>query len=223
MAFQDCFGIPAIVIQRVRYFSGFEFEDVDLLRAIQPAIAPIIPIINIVEAAIAVFEIVKSIPSAITSLNPFSVIEAILDAIEKLAPILALLPWLSLPFMVVDVIDAFISTLNNLKSVIVRLQNEIGQIEAARVLASNLPNAQDLLDLLICAEDNVYIELNNNISALQALGKLLNIIGYMASLLGVDPPPSFDEINEVALEDLVDEIDRIIDALEYFRSLIPLP
>ena len=220
MAIDTCYVIPTLTRSRVRMVGGIEIEDFDLVRQIQPAITPLVPVIRLIEAIIALYEALKSIPS----LSPISIRDAIKEAAKKLAAIFGLIPQISIPYMLIDTLDLLIAVFQDVQLRLVRLENELASIDASRAVADDLGNPADLLAIIDCADGNVTIELDNEMTTLQALGSLLAIIDLFASILGVSASvPSLDGLTGKSISEAIAEIDNIIDALRFVRDAIPIP
>lgn len=217
----ECFELPRVPspLPKVQLLGGVEISGLDILEQLQPALAPLVPLFNILDAVLAI----KTILEAVVSLNPVEILQALADAAAKFAKLLRLIPQLAVPFMILDMVDAIIYELGRLRNKLVRLQAEVERIDAARQRAELVGNPQFLLDAIACADGNVVIELDNQLSTMETLTRLLGVLTILLELIGLGGAvPDLSELSGAPLSEAVEIIDTVIEALTALRSSIPL-
>ena len=77
---------------------GVSMESINLLEQLQPALAPLVPLFNIVDTVVALFNCIKAIPEVIgPPPDPTILAACIPELAEKVNALLKLIPQLSLP------------------------------------------------------------------------------------------------------------------------------
>jgi hypothetical protein len=182
-----------------------------------PVMSGLAPFFKLLDAIMALAKLGSSIPDAILQLSPEPILEAIQELAPKLAAVAALIPQLSIPLMIVNLIDV----------VILFLQGVVGQLGA---LAEDAQRATDaaaraevldsdrLRDIAQCLQENVDIQTANMSASMGPIGKILEIITLLASLAGLPEMPAIGEFTDPAagiavLEGFVDTISDIRDAI----------
>ena len=77
---------------------GVTMEHINLVEIIQPALAPLVPLFNILDTVITIFNCLKAVPEVIT--NPGAIIECLGDLGKAIGKLLQLIPQLSVPLMI---------------------------------------------------------------------------------------------------------------------------
>jgi hypothetical protein len=194
----------------------------NLLTQANAALAPLMPIFNIIDAVLAIKAFAESIPDALGPPPDPSVIAAALaELVEKVAKLAALIPQLAVPYMIVDVLDAIITALNgtitNLEIVIV----QEARIAAAMLKASE-PGNDALLEVVICA-DSINASVKGGISeGLGPLNSLFGVLNLFLGLIGLPEIPSMDALPEDSAE-AIESLRVTVKLLEDLRASIPLP
>lgn len=195
---------------------------------INTALAPLGPIFNIIDAVVALFECVKAIPKAITELNPVPLIECIPTLAEAINKLIGLIPVLSLPVFLVDLLDVIIFMLTELRNQAQRILNRIEAIAQAN-LRAQAPGNVALALAMDCINNNFDADLVNLNAQTGPLNRLLGIVDLLLELsglkallkqLGVDATPC---LGNLPLENLLVPIDLLIKVLTILRNLIPIP
>lgn len=220
-----CVEIPLLGdAPSVRLIGGIELQSFSLLDLVQPAIAPLMPLITAVEAVLAVYNVIKTIPGAILSLSPSEILDAIKDAAAKVLALVSLVPQLSLPFMLIDVLDLIIDVLDQVTQQLNRLQSELDRIDLARERADELGDPALLLGVISCAEGNVSFELANTMSSIQSLGKLFAVLQLMLDILQINRQlPDLDSLGATSVDEALDVVSTLRDDLQAIRDVIQIP
>jgi hypothetical protein len=178
------------------------------MQAIQPALTPLMPLFDIIDTVVAVFNCVKAIPDSLgPPPDPTALAACIPELAEKVAKLLRLIPQLSLPYTIIGIIDLVIDTLRQARSQLMHLQQQMQQI----------------LGATSCAQANVAQEAANVGKSLASLGKLIGILNIFLGIVGGPEVPDLSNLAGRPLDDVIPPIDAIIEALQTVRSAVPVP
>ena len=224
MALPICIEIPEIPDPlNLTLPGGVQIERINLMEVIQPALTPLVPIFDIIDTVVAVFNCIKAIPDTLGPPPDPTVLAACLpDLAEKVAKLLKLIPQLSLPLLIVGLIDLVIDTLRQARSLLLHLQQQIVQILGAIDRATNLEDA-GLMAIAQCAQANVAQEAANVGKALASLGKLIGLINLFMGMVGGPEIPDLSDLAGRPLDDVIPPIDAIIETLQNARAAVPVP
>lgn len=224
MALPICIEIPEIPDPfQLTLPGGVTIEHINLMEIIQPALTPLVPIFDIIDTVVAVFNCVKAIPDTLGPPPDPTVLAACLpDLAEKVAKLLKLIPQLSLPLLIVRLIDLVIDTLRQARSELMHLQQQVQQILGVIDRATNLEDA-GLMAIAQCAQANVAQEAANVGKSLAALGKLIGLINLFMGMVGGPEIPDLSNLAGRPLDDVIPPIDAIIEALQTARNAVPVP
>ena len=224
MALPICIEIPEIPDPfQLTLPGGVTIEHINLMQIIQPALTPLVPLFDIIDTIVAIFNCVKAIPDSLGPPPDPTVLAACLpDLAEKVSKLLKLIPQLSLPLLIVRLIDLVIDTLRQARSELMHLQQQVQQILGVIDRATNLDDA-GLMAIAQCAQANVAQEAANVGKSLAALGKLIGLINLFMGMVGGPEIPDLSNLAGRPLDDVIPPIDAIIEALQTARSAVPVP
>ena len=170
MALPICIEIPEIPDPfNLTLPGGIQIEHINLMEVIQPALTPLVPIFDIIDTVVAVFNCIKAIPDTLgPPPDPTAIAACLPDLAEKVAKLLKLIPQLSIPLTIIGLIDLVIDTLLRARSEIMHLQQQMQQILGVIDRATNLDDA-GLMAIAQCAQANVAQEAANVGKSLAAL------------------------------------------------------
>ncbi len=202
---------------------GAEIQHINLMEVIQPALTPLVPLFNIVDTVVALFNCIKAIPDTLgPPPDPTALAECIPDLAEKISKLLKLIPQLSLPLMLVGLIDLVINTLAQARDVLVHLQTQMQQIAGVVDRAKDLDDA-GLMAIAQCAEANVAQEAANVGKMLGSLGKLFGLINLFMGMIGGPEIPDLSNLSGKPLDEVIEPLDAIVEVLQNARQAIPVP
>jgi hypothetical protein len=202
---------------------GIIIEDFNLMKAIQPALTPLMPLFEVIDVVVAIYNCVKAIPDCFgPPPDPSGLVACLPDLAKKIMKLLELIPFVSLPITVAHLLDLVIAGLQEVKQKFQHLQDQLGQIERAIQQGRNLKDA-GLTAILACAQGNVNQEAQNVGKSLASLGKLLAIIGIFMSLIGGPQIPDLAHLNGAPLKEIIAPIDDLVQILLVVRKAIPYP
>lgn len=224
MALPICIEIPEIPDPlNLTLPGGVQIERINLMEVIQPALTPLVPIFDIIDTVVAVFNCIKAIPDTLGPPPDPTVLAACLpDLAEKVAKLLKLIPQLSLPLTIIGLIDLVIDTLRQARSLLLHLQQQMQQILGTIDRATSLEDA-GLMAIAQCAQANVAQEAANVGKALASLGKLIGLINIFLGILGLPEVPDLSDLAGRPLDDVIPPLDAIVELLENARAAVPVP
>lgn len=224
MALPICIEIPEIPDPFIITLpGGVSIEHINLMEVIQPALTPLMPIFNIIDTVVAVFNCIKAIPDSLgPPPDPTAIAACLPDLAEKVNKLLKLIPQLCLPLLIVGLIDLVIDTLRQAKTELLHLQQQVQQILGVVDRAKDLDDA-GLMAIAQCAQANVAQEAANIGKSLASLGKLFGIINLFMGMVGGPTIPDLSSLAGRPLDDVVAPIDAIVDALQTARNAVPVP
>ena len=197
---------------------GIAIQHIDLAQIIQPALTPLVPIFNVVDTVVALFNCMK----AVMTLNPKTIAECIPDLAEKIGKLLKLIPQLSLPLMIIGLIDLVIDVLSQTRDELVHLQGRMEQM--TRMVARGMElDDQGLLRIAACHEENIKREARNIGKNLASLGRLFGIINLFLGMIGGPQIPDLSSLSGKPLDEVIEPLDALIDALKVARKAVPIP
>jgi hypothetical protein len=219
----ECVHLPVIEPQTATFPGGASLEAVDLIEAAQPALAPLQPIFNIIDAVTGVLEVLQAIPDALgPPPDPTGLIEKLPALAEKVGRLAGLVPQLSVPLMAVNLIDAVIRELERARSQLLGLVEALARAAAAGQRATELGDP-NLTRLVECAEEDVDTAAGNILSGLAAVGGVLGILRPLVAAIGGPQLPDLSSLDGDDLGQLVATFDELLAVLRAARGAIPLP
>jgi len=224
VALPICIEIPEIPDPlQLTLPGGVTMESINLMEQIQPALTPLVPLFNIIDTVVAVFNCIKAIPDTLgPPPDPTALAACIPEVAEKVNALLRLIPQLSLPYTIIGIIDLVIDTLRQARSQLLHLQQQVAQITGAIDRATDLDDA-GLMAITSCAEANVEQEAANVGKSLASLGKLIGILNLFLGMVGGPEVPDLSNLAGRPLDDVIPPLDAIVDTLQSVRSAVPVP
>jgi phage-related protein len=204
------------------YTEGFPPSLLNLVRSLlgqaNSAMAPLSPIFDIIGAIAAVLECIQAIPDSLgPPPDPSKLAECIPNLVEKVEKLLLLLPQLSVPLMVVGLLDTLILMLD---AAIAELNSVIGLL--ARISRARAVNAPGLLSIIDCGERTVTAQLSNIEGLFASINPLITIINTLGGLAGLAEIPSFDGGLGEDPSAAIAPLETIRDSLAGIRDAIPV-
>lgn len=196
-----------------------------LFLALNTALAPLTPLFNVIDVVEALVKCVQAIPKCFgPPPDPQPLIDCIPNLVSALAKLLALLPPLSVPIMILETVKAIIV---GLEALIGRLEAMI--IKSAQLLAAATKAAapgNGALKLVVdCAKANFDIEFQNLNAGLGPLNRLIGIVNLFASLVPGLPNPLVPDLSNLTaqVEDAIQPLQDVVVVLNDIASAIPVP
>jgi hypothetical protein len=196
----------------------------NLLAQASPAMAPLMPIFNIIDAVLVLVECVQAVPDALgPPPDPAKMAEALSGLAEKLPKLLDLVPQVATPRMVIGMVDTLIDFLEGLRDQIKAILLQAERTRTARAKAEELGDA-NLLHIAGCAEAQGQAQLQAMADALAPMNTLTSALSLFLELLGLPEVPALDGLIDIADPDAgFAAIDELIATLRSIRDSVPLP
>lgn len=202
---------------------GIEIEHLNLAEIIQPALTPLVPLFQIVDAVLAVFNCVKAIGDAFgPPPDPSKLASCIPELAEKVGALLKLIPQLSLPLTVIGLIDLLIAVLEQVRRELRYLQAEFDRLARVVDRAKELDDAC-LLQLADCTKKNIETEAANLGKQLASLGRLVGLLNLFLGMIGAPRIPDFTTLSGQSLDQVLPPLDAMVTTLKSVRSAVPVP
>jgi hypothetical protein len=189
-----------------------------LLAQANAALAPLGPVFNLIDVALALFNVVKAIPDAISHLDPSKISDALPDLTNKAARIAALVPQLSVPLMILGLIDALLAFLGGLAGQLRAIIDQQLRIQKAENRAAELGNAQ-LQVVADCSKHHVSAQLQSLAESVAPVNRLIALVNVFAQLAGLGPLPDLSSLGTDAAAAL-QGLDHTLNALQEIRAAI---
>lgn len=190
-----------------------------MFAQLNSAITPLSPIFNIIEAILAVFECMK----AVVTLNPKEIAACIPALGEKVSNLLKLVPQLSLPIMIIEILDAIILFIGGLIAQLQLIQAYQQQILDAETAVAGVGNA-GLASVILCARTDLAAFVQSMNEAAKPINRLIGIINAFIQILGIDKCiPTLADIDPDALAQAIEVLSGVLVVLAALRGAIPLP
>jgi len=205
--------------RRVRMPGGVSVEGTDLTIQAQHAMAPLSPIFRLLDAFMAIVDVVKAVPQVIV--NPGGVVEKIAILGPKVGALLGLLPPAAGPVLVADALDLVIDYLREVRDLLMALAGQEQRISVARARADELDD-DALRTVCDDAQADVEVELLNMGKRMGAMSGMIGTINMVAGLVGLQAVPDLAGAVTGDVAQSAVEVDRLIAALQATRDAIPV-
>jgi hypothetical protein len=202
---------------------GVTIERINLMEVIQPLLAPLMPVFEIIDTIVAVFNCVKAIPDSLgPPPDPTVLAACIPELAEKVAKLLKLLPQLSLPILIKQLCKLIVRTLQEARNALVHLQEQMIRILNAVDRASELGDS-GLMAITSCAQGNVGQEAANVGKMLASLGRVIGLLNLFFGLLGLPEVPDLSNLAGQPLDAVIAPLDALIELFQNAADAVPAP
>lgn len=193
-----------------------------LVGAAGPAMAPLGPVFSIIDAVLAVKDFAQAVPELIV--NPGAVVEAVVKLVQKIGKLASLIPQLSVPLLILGVVDALIALLGGLALRLSEIADQEERIAAAVAAASSLPDpARGALEAIATSStEQVAVARADIATALVGADPLLGIVNAFVGLIGLPGLSLSIDVTSGSTSDAIDALNAAIGVLQQFRRTIPL-
>lgn len=196
----------------------------NLLSQANAAMAPLVPIFNIIDTVIAVFNCIKAIPDALgPPPDPSKIAKVLPKLAQKIDELMKLIPQLSVPHLIVGIIDCLIEYLNGIKSQLQTIAKKLLQIANTASRAAELGDTK--LDLIAkCANDSLSIQIEAMNQSMAPMNKLIAVLNLFMGMIGLPPVPELGSLLDSGdPEQALIPLDETVKLLTTLRNAIPLP
>ena len=198
---------------------------INIMQQVQPALAPLGPIFEIVDAVVAVVAVVQKIPDVVgPPPDPTAIAQLLPELSKKVEKLMALMPQVSVPLMVLEILDVLIQTLSALRSQLLSLQAQMGSVTRAVARAAELGD-KNLSAIAACAQGNIEQQARNMGQSLASLGRLVGLMNLFLGMIGGPEVPldGLTAISGKSLGHAIEPLDAFIQTLKQVRKAVPVP
>lgn len=188
-----------------------------LLAMAAPAMAPLSPAFNIIGVVMALKDFAKAVPGVLTA--PQKVVEALEELLKRIDGVATMVPPLSVPIMVKDVVDSILAMLEALAAELHVLADEEERIAEAQEAAVNFPGLNAVIALV---QQQQATQQNNLAASLGAIAPLVELINTMTDLAGLGALVPIGLQPGQSIQQMSDGVNAVSKTLREFRSKIPL-
>ena len=208
---------------RATFVGGATLVAQDLVKAAQPALAPLQPLFDIIDAISTTFKVIQAIPDAFgPPPDPTGLISLLPELAEKVSKLAGLVPQLSVPLMAVNLIDGIIRELERAQSQLRALVDTLARAAAAGQRAQELGDV-DLARLAGCAQEDTATATGNVLRSLGPVAGILGIVSPLLSAIGGPQLPDLSSLEGAGLDQALAALDGLIEVLRTARGAIPIP
>ena len=218
-------GGGQVCLPQLPHFQDPLIPSLELMRSLGVFMIPLIPVIKILAALVAIKDFIVGLPENIVqlvALNPQPLADSISNVVEKMAAVAQLaLPQVAFAAMLRGVVQALLAYLVALRARVSRIISAYERINAAIQQATNIGNASMRANA-ICARENVDTRLAALIASMSPIATVLAIFNVILCLVlghGVASlalPDLSGDINQALAP-----IDAAIAAVTLVLNLIP--
>jgi hypothetical protein len=191
-----------------------------LLGQANAALAPLVPIFNILDVVLALFQAVNAIPDAITHLDPSKIADALPDLARKAAKLAPLVPQLSVPLMILGLIDTVLAFLGGLAAQLRAIIDQQVRIQNAENRATVLGSAL-LQAVADCSKHHVDAQLQSLSESVAPVNRLIALLNVFTQLVGLGPLPNLSSLGRDAAPAL-QPLEDTVKSLMQIRDTIPI-
>lgn len=200
--------------------SLFEYAKI-ALGAANSAMAPLGPIFTIIEVIAAIQKCLTTIPGVLgPPPNPAKLVEALQELAQKAEQLARLIPQLSVPLLIVQLIDVMIATIDGAASELTALARFAVQIQQAEFAAST--GATGLSAMAICARSSLDMQMTNIERSFASINPIIDVVNTLGQLAGLKPLPQFEGVLPPDPTQAAKHLQDVADALRVVRSAIPI-
>lgn len=211
---QLCVSLPSSIVPSSSEIARQMFAQVN------SALAPLQSIFTIIDAIKAIFDCVSALPDVITKLDITALLECAPNMLEKVSKLISLIPPLSIPVVIRDVLTTMIVFLEGL-----RQDLEGAKIQADRILeaatAAALPGNGSLVGIVTCAQDFYTKVMSHTSASAEPFNRLIGVLNALLDMVpGVDPLPCIGGLDGTP-QVIQDTLSAFITTLTIVRNILP--
>jgi len=221
------------LIRKIKFPGGFDIDPItdftdkhftkctyviDLTKQIQPILVALQPIFKIMECIVKVLDCIKAIKKAVKPPNPRKITSALKNLAECISVLEIFFPLLSVPPMLLSLIDTFILVMQCLQEYITNTLTfhvDFSKMAQDAHKCSNVSTEENpVLQALLCSWNEIVHGFNNQMLSMQMLNTLVVLLNTMIDVISqmVDKEPkahfpSFDAFGNIGSGDILDLID----------------
>lgn len=193
----------------------------EMLKQFSAGLMPLAPFFNILAVVVAIIDVIKAIPGLIgPPPDPVAFMKALEKLLEAAGKLLSLIPQVSIPIFVKDILAAVAFFLRALATELGAFVAQASRIAESATLAADL-GLPSLSVEVSCAQDAFDLEMANLNESLGMLAQLLGLVNLLLGLAGL-PEISVDLTTSDDPQEAVNAMLRVAQALDDAAGLIPV-
>lgn len=191
------------------------------IAAANSALAPLVPLFDLIDLCVAIVKCVEAMEDALgPPPDPMKLVQCFPDLAKKLAKLLKLLPYLTIPVLIGALLDILISYLVGQRGQILAIIRKTLRLLAAAAKAAAIGSVQ-LATQVDCATGDLDAFLRNMNANAQPIGRLIALLNALLELSGSDIRiPTFENYGQDA-NAILTPLDALIDTLKTLRAAFP--
>ena len=191
-----------------------------LLAQGNAALAPLVPVFNIIDMVLQVKKCLDATPDVV--FNPKKLIDCLAELGPKTDKLLALIPQLAVPLLVLGLIDAILAFLAGVVDQLRALQVQLQAVAIAATRAADLGDAGASLRIVVdCAEVSAAAQIQSLNDSVAPLNRLIGLINLVLEIAQLQPLPELTGFGDDA-EAAIDIIDGLVTQLQAIRDTLPV-
>ena len=193
-----------------------------LVAQANAALAPLAPVFTIIETILAIKKFADAIPDSLgPPPDPSVLVEALDNLTKQVDKILQLVPQLSIPLMIVGLLDVVIQVLEGSIHELEALNRQLARIDAAESMVGEVPALQCIID---AASLNVQTQFTALQAALGGMSTFIELINSFGKIVGLPEIP-INVSEDMDPEDMdagIQALEAIVKVLSDIRDSIPV-
>lgn len=160
-----------------------------LLAQVNTGLAPLTPFFDVLDVIQAMVNCIKAVEKCLgPPPDPTELIKCFPELGKALGKLLQLIPQLSVPVLIADVLDVIIAYLKGVRAQLLAFIRKQVRILAAEAYVRELGSIQ-LQTAIDCATDDLHVAIRNLNQGASALGQLVEVVNALLSLAGLPELP----------------------------------
>lgn len=186
-----------------------------MFQALAPAIAAMAPVFTMLEALVAVMDFSK----ALATLNPSEIADAFGAFLEAMEKLLGIVPQLSLPLMILGLLQLILDMLTTMIDFLVDIQRQQQQVQTMKDYAQEHELEPMVADAL-CLEQNLEARMAYFNNAVGALAVFLVLVETLGSIAGLDISLDMELDEDTDIDDMLDALSTFVDTLTEIMAVV---
>ena len=192
-----------------------------LMGQLNTALGPLAPIFTILDTVVALIDTVKATPKIVIAPDEFA--EALKKLAEATAQLLRLIPQLSIPIMLVDILKAMALTMAELANWVVLLVEAFESIALSEQAAAQY-DLSGLAEVALCGRAQLEASIAAQSEALAPLNTIINTVNALMEVIGLGAfaLPTLGDIDTENLDVVKETFEAIAEVMLTIVEVIPL-
>ena len=186
-----------------------------LMAQLNPALMPLTPLFDLVDALL----LAKKVFDAVKTLNAAKIAAVLPDFAKAVDKLKALVPQVSIPLMILNIIDALLALIQLLKLDLQAMVDFQLKLDAADLRAAELGSA-DLAFITLCGRNQLEAALSVFGKKAAPLNRLIGMLNLLGGIAGLPEIPGLSLSGSASAQ--LAALDELAAALGRVRAAIPV-